>query len=387
MLKKISFALFVLRKWLPSYLAQSLRGRPKPAHIMFCMTDHFEPGTGGVSASVERARMDLLLKEYPKMADAFKDSGGNRPKRTWFFPPHYHRRGNLRDLAELCQRGYGEVELHLHHGKTTPDSETNLEHTIRLCLDDYSKFGTFGTENGQKRYGFVHGDWALANSRFNCFCGVDNEIEVLCRTGCYADFTMPAPQVAECNPKQINSIFYAKNDPRKRIPYDRGFPAECGVKQRGDLLLIQGPLHPWFVNKSPLGFRAFNDAVAKGKPATPRKVDCWVATWIHVKGKPDWVIVKVHTHGAVDAEVVLGETMSRTLQHFQAAYNDGKRFRLHYVTARELYNIVKAAEAGESGDPEEYRNYKVLAPQYDASPAIVEASSELQEAVARTYAG
>ena len=37
-------------------------------------------------------------------------------------------------------------------------------------------------------------------------------------------------------------------------------------------------------------------------------------------------------------------------------------FRLHYVTAREAYNIVKAAEAGCSGDPNDYRDYLIPPP-------------------------
>jgi hypothetical protein len=38
-------------------------------------------------------------------------------------------------------------------------------------------------------------------------------------------------------------------------------------------------------------------------------------------------------------------------EHLESVYNDGKNYVLHYVTAREMYNIVKAAEAGKSGDP------------------------------------
>ena len=30
----------------------------------------------------------------------------------------------------------------------------------------------------------------------------------------------------------------------------------------------------------------------------------------------------------------------------EARYNDGKRYRLHYLTAREMFNVVKATEAG-----------------------------------------
>jgi hypothetical protein len=386
MVQKATFAAFVLQKWLPSFLSGWIQGRPVPAHILFCMADHFEPGTGGVSPIVERERMELLQREYPTTVKGHQDCGGNVPRRTWFFPSHYHRRGNLRDLVQMCEQGFGEIELHLHHGKTCPDTEEHLERTIRLCLDDYSKFGIFGTEGGRKRYGFIHGDWALANSRKDGqYCGVNNEIDVLCRTGCYADFTMPSATL-ECNPTQINAIYYARNDPHKRVPYNRGVHAKKGVNGEPGLLIVQGPLHPWFVRRSPLGFRAFTDAVSTGKPGTPRKVDCWVATWIHVKRKRDWVVIKVSTHGAVDSDVVLGDAMSQTFEYLERKYNTGD-YRLHYVTAPELYNIIKAAEDGADGDPEKYRDYKITAPKYDASPEILEASSELQEAVAKTYAG
>ena len=385
-LEKMSFSASVLAKWLPNYVSRQIGRSSFPVHVLFCMADHFEPGTGGVTPAIERERMDLLLREYPKMANKHRDSGGNMPKRSWFFPPHYHRHGNLRDLVDLCSRGYGEVELHLHHGKTTPDTEENLEHTIRLCIEDYSRFGVFGTENGEKRYGFIHGDWALANSRKDGrYCGVDNEIDVLCRTGCYADFTMPSATI-ECNPSQINSVFYAKNDPTQKIPYRRGIHVQKAVPAAEGLMMVQGPLHPWFVRKSLFGIRAFTDAVARDKPATPPKVDCWINTWIHVQGKRDWLIIKVSTHGAVDAEVTLGQVMSNTFQHFETKYNTGQ-YLLHYVTARELFNIIKAAEAGEEGNPEEYRNYNIAPPKYDPSPEILEASPELQAAIARTYAG
>jgi len=45
--------------------------------------------------------------------------------------------------------------------------------------------------------------------------------------------------------------------------------------------------------------------------------------------------------------------------YLEKAYNDGIRYRLHYVTAREVYNIVKAAEDGMTGDPHQYRDYRI----------------------------
>ena len=46
---------------------------------------------------------------------------------------------------------------------------------------------------------------------------------------------------------------------------------------------------------------------------------------------------------------------------FVKKYNK-EPYVLHYVTAREMYNIIKAAEAGKKGNPATYRDY--LIPQY-----------------------
>jgi hypothetical protein len=43
-------------------------------------------------------------------------------------------------------------------------------------------------------------------------------------------------------------------------------------------------------------------------------------------------------------------------------FNDGERYRLHYVTAREMVNVVRAAEAGRYGNPGEYRDYMLPPP-------------------------
>jgi hypothetical protein len=43
-------------------------------------------------------------------------------------------------------------------------------------------------------------------------------------------------------------------------------------------------------------------------------------------------------------------------------YNDGVRWKLHYVTAREMYNVVLAALSGCSGDPHAFRNYRLRPP-------------------------
>jgi hypothetical protein len=37
---------------------------------------------------------------------------------------------------------------------------------------------------------------------------------------------------------------------------------------------------------------------------------------------------------------------------------------MHFVSAREMYNIVKAAESNEQGNPNSFRDYLVKKPHY-----------------------
>ena len=48
---------------------------------------------------------------------------------------------------------------------------------------------------------------------------------------------------------------------------------------------------------------------------------------------------------------------------------------------------MKAAEAGQTGNPDLYRDYLVQPPRYDATPALDEASDELMACVHKTYRG
>jgi hypothetical protein len=112
----------------------------------------------------------------------------------------------------------------------------------------------------------------------------------------------------------------------------------------------------------------------------------WVKTAIHIRGKREWIIIKTSMHGAEDGTAVLGQEMNEIFNYLETKYNDGKNYVLHYVTARELYNIIKAVEAGEPGrDPEDYRNYKIRPPVYNSSINYPEASEKLKEYIFRTY--
>lgn len=380
-IEKVWFTARVCKAW--GLGAARKKTNRKPIHVFFALVDHYEPGTAGVGPDVELSRVDSLIRLYPGLAGRHADADGRVPRRTWFFPPHYHRRGSLNRLVELCQQGYGEIELHLHHGKHRPDTPENLRDTILRCVEEYSLFGIFGTHNGAKRYGFIHGDWALDNSRNGRYCGVNNEIDVLRGTGCYADFTHPS--LPGTTPKMINRLFYAVGQPDKPKSHATGTPVRTGYTTEG-LLLVQGPLHPHFIRPGLVGLRAMGDAINGAPRTTPARIDKWIDAGISVAGRDDWVFVKTHTHGATDGDAVLGEEMDEIFAYLEKTYNDGANYVLHYVTAREMYNVIKAAEAGVGGDdPTKYLDYEVAKPDYRPSVDILEASEELRKLVGRTY--
>jgi len=49
-------------------------------------------------------------------------------------------------------------------------------------------------------------------------------------------------------------------------------------------------------------------------------------------------------------------------QLMQEMFNNSKSSKLHYVSAREMVNMIRAAEAGKSGNPGDYRDYEISAP-------------------------
>src|SRR5207302_2006601 len=109
--------------------------------------------------------------------------------------------------------------------------------------------------------------------------------------------------------------------------------------------------------------RIENAAVTANDPGTPSRVRSWVRQGIHVQGRPEWVFVKVHTHGAPEKQAasLLGDGGRMMHTELTTRFNDGQRWKLHYVTAREMYNVAIAAMEGKEGDPSTYRDH-VLPP-------------------------
>ena len=354
-----------LHIWIGNYLMQGLRppiARKRPIDIMFCVADHFEPIWAKPDYQTECARVETWCARYPSLADRHRDADGIPHRHTFFYPEEEYRPEHLSALAKLCKSGYGEVEVHLHHDHDTPEGFVDKLSRFKNLLSEKHGLLCKGSD-GEIQYGFIHGNWALNNSRKDGrWCGVNSELALLRETGCYADLTLPSAP-SETQTAKINSLYYATDDPTRPKSHNTGIDLEVGRPPTGDLLMIQGPLTLNFKRrKFGLLPKIENGEITGDNPATPQRADLWVNQHIHVKGREEWIFVKVHTHGAQEAsfDALLGKPMDDLLSYLETKYNDGESYRLHYVTSREMYNIIKAAEEGKSGNPHLYRDYKLV---------------------------
>jgi hypothetical protein len=331
-------------------------------HLLVAVCDHYEPLWNKADDRSGAERVRVWREGYPRLADAYRDADGKPPRHSFFFPGEEYRPQFLEPLAELARAGFGEVEIHLHHDGDTAET---LEAQLRDTITNFTRHGHLARDpDGRPRYAFIHGNWALANARPDGrWCGVDAEVPLLFRTGCYADFTVPAAPDAS-QPNIVNRIYWPTGDLNARRCYESGTRARVGSVMTDRLLLLQGPLAIIRPPGRRFAIRIENSALTAVNPASSTRVKTWVSRNIHVEGRPEWVFVKLHTHGAPDLQAasLLGEGGHALHRVLAAEYNDGRRWQLHYVTAREMYNIAIAAMEGKSGNPNAYRDHLLLPP-------------------------
>jgi hypothetical protein len=355
-----------LDRWLLPYLLQSRRRTaPRagtPVHVLLCIGDHYEPKLGGAPPEVARRRVDRWVADYPRLFGEFRDGDGRPPRHSFFYPEEEYEPEYLDALAGICRAGYGEVEIHLHHDRDTADGLRAKLLGFKRTLAERHGLLARDRQTGEVVYGFIHGNWALDNSLPDGrHCGVTNELEVLRETGCYADFTLPsAPSPAQT--AKINSIYYAQGRPGGCKSHNTGIDVGCGPAPERGFLLIQGPLLlNWGKRKWGVLPRLENGNLQGTQAPSLARLGLWLKARVQVPTRPDWFFVKLHTHGANEANmpVLLGAPMVRFHEALARKAAEDPQFRYHYVTAREMYNLVRAAEAGWSGTVNDARDFRL----------------------------
>jgi hypothetical protein len=170
------------------------------------------------------------------------------------------------------------------------------------------------------------------------------------------------PSGDEAQTRKINSIYFAVDDPARPKSHDRGRDARVGEPDPPGLFLMQGPLAVnWGAPGHP---RIENASLTSENWGRPDRIRSWLDCQVHVKGRPEWLFVKLHCHGAVerDFDALFGERAFQMHRILNEHYNDGRRWRLHYATARQAYNIARAAQHGHAGDPSAWVDFAVPPP-------------------------
>ncbi len=343
--------------------------RPKGpvSDVMLAVCDHFEPFHHTDKAGALR-RMATWRERLPELTAGARDDDGVGPKHTFFYPIEQYDADVLDSIAELCRTTRNEVEVHLHHEKDTTEK---LVRTLEKGKEDLHRHGLLGADAaGQSVFGFIHGNWALDDSDpAGRGCGVRGELAILKAAGCYADFTMPSAPHPTQTPV-VNQLYYARSTDGG-CAHHQGRPVAAGpagtqaLRAAADqLLLVQGPLSlDWSRRKWGLLPRVENADLGPNNPPTAARMKQWLKGRISVTGAGGWCFIKLHTHGAAE----FGHRSNLGAERAQF-YADIQRmalergFRLHYVSAREMVNILHAAEDEHSGDAGAWRDYLYTPP-------------------------
>jgi hypothetical protein len=356
--------------WLPAYVWQRFVRHTSdacPVHLIIGVADHFEPMVRTepgkpVGTREQERRLKTWCDSYPAAVRDWRDEEGQPLRHTYFYPAEDYDPSLIDRLAEHCHAGWGEIEVHLHHGVDAPDTKENTQRALVEFRDALVERGCLSRQDGawSPRYAFVHGNWALANSDGGRFCGVDQEMQILADTGCYADFTLPAPSSAQI--AKINSLYECALPLNQRAPHCRGLDLVCGREPHIFPLMIQGPL---MINFARQKNRRWLPAIENGEvsavnPPTLQRLQLWKDAAITVQGRPDWIFIKLHCHGMIpqDEPAMTGVSIRHFLRELIESPQNGVEYRLHFVKMREMVNIILAACDERAGGPGEYRDYR-----------------------------
>jgi hypothetical protein len=287
---------------------------------------------------VAAERVALWKREWPRIAARHRDSAGCPPRYTFFYPEEEYRPQFLDVLAEMTQNCVASVEVHLHHDG---EGQQNFVDRMSGFIETLSvRHGLLRKCNGRTVFGFIHGNWALDNSRADgrC-CGLNNEISLLRDLGCYADFTMPSANW-DTQARTLNSIYWVTDDPLKPRSYDRGVAVRPGSRGSGDLLMIPGPFGiRWRGRRLP---RLEKGEIAGYDPVTPYRVERWLDVAPRIGND---IFIKLHAHGTQERHsrpLLLEGGLDRLFELIAAACRRHGH-ELRYVSTWEMRLAVDAA--------------------------------------------
>lgn len=369
-LEKLRTSLPTLLRYPMWRAGELLRGfdSSNECHLILVVANHYEPAWkidgGGVDLVAQKRRVQQWRRKAISIGRSVQDSNGTPFRHTNYYPAEQYQENLLEQLAELQAEGFGEVEIHLHHGVEQPDTAQNLRQTLvkfRDLLAEKHYLLSRMPGNDTPVYSFTHGNFALGNMDGGRCCGVDEEMQILADTGCYLDLTLPTIPYASQVPR-INAIYQCGHPLQEALPHRSGADLSVGDSLKLPILMTGPLVLDWRYRHYGIPFpKIDNGVLAANYPVNLDRVRNWRSAGISVRGRAEWVFIKLFCHAFFeqDQDAIIGETICRSLGKVMEHSSRTGEFKVHFASAREAFNIVLAAVDGHSGDPHQYRNYKL----------------------------
>ncbi len=341
--------------WLPEYI-WSIIDKTNPVysidqgkHLMFLIADHHEHPLEDGDAKISATNW---YDDYRSVVDGITDSYGNPFRYTWFYPYDDERTPSaLVVVNQMVYDGYGELEFHWHNSHVTA---TQFRKELESGVNWFNGFGAMKTaeKNSRSAFGYVAGNWNLDNGlmRPSKMDGPTYEIRDLKSLGGYADFTFPNHSASQSH--WFSSLYYVKDDESPKS-YDEGKRASV-EESHDDFLIFQGPTSLDFRTRA----TEYGTLESWWRGDWGSRIENWWKNSPYVIGKPAWRFIKVYTHGVQSKDLILSDDFKGLLKKL-VTFCEENNIKLHFVSAREAFNILKAAETDAPGDPEQYRDYLI----------------------------
>jgi hypothetical protein len=300
------------------------------------IADHFEPYYRNRDDKIALGRVLQWREAWPIIANRLADRVGTLPKYTFFYPEEEYRPRLLDPLAEMTAEGIADVEVHIHHDG---EGEQNFVDRMKTFIHRlHYDHGLLRRWREKIAFGFIHGDWCLDNSHpLGRNCGLNNELTLLARMGCYADFTLPVTEWG-AQTRILNTIYWAEDDPEEPRSHDRGCPvARFGIPDsETGILLVPGPFGLWFQSGRP---KIDTGELAYRNLGNPDRAKLWFEMAPRIR---DHAFLKLYTHGAKEsnAEALLGGGIEAAIE-LLAAEAAKRGAILHFVSTWEMRQRIE----------------------------------------------
>ncbi|MFH1894272.1 MAG: hypothetical protein ABIK83_16500 [Candidatus Zixiibacteriota bacterium] len=335
--------------WLVPYLKWEF-STPIDREQIACPQDFVLAVVCPITAETDTIAMEQGLDSLAGVISNYTDSDSSIFRITFASRADSTR---LKLLSDFCKSGLGEVEYLL---RSEFDTAFDAGQMLDDDLDILKSFGWAKTVDSEVCFTVLRErPVSLRLDREIC-----SSLSQLAAQGCYFDLS-ESDRHSTSRLTSVNSIYLVSTRLDDAGLYSDKCELVAGKLGRGRLLVIDSPLLIDWSDWRDVYVPFVDDGkLTPGILADSRRVNSWIRADVHVTGQPNWIFVKLVIDSLLNVEPAshLIASIDRMLEYLQRLPNDGQ-YRVHFVTAREMYNIARAAEAGMSGNADDFRDYLI----------------------------